>query len=119
MADDARTALNTLETCGNDHCQRLGHYLRADHLPIGSLGYEDVFYPLRHHHGDALALELPPCVGRATLVWGRGDFIYRVEADRLLSDWPQIDPFSLWRRIQADGAEIDVTVLEPAATEAP
>jgi len=119
MADDDRTALDILETCHNDHCQRLGHYHRNDYLPISGFGYEDVFYPLRHHHHDDLALELPPRVGGATLVWGRGDFIYRVDASLKLSDWPQIDPFDLWRRIQADRADIDVTVLEPEVGRPP
>jgi hypothetical protein len=115
MADRHRTVSDILHTCDNDHCRRLGESLHADRVAIDDLGYEDVFYPLRHHHRDGLALELASKAGGATLVWGRGDFIYQVKIGLPRSDWPQVDPTPFWRDIRDGTADVDVVVLEVAA----
>lgn len=73
--DGAEAAELRLGWCtDNDHCDALYRYVRGA-LDAESLSYEDVFYPLRHHHG-----EIAHRVDLETLTywvrWGSGDYLY-------------------------------------------
>ena len=115
MADHHRTAGDVLGACDNDHCRRLGEFLHAERVTTDRLGWEDVFYPLRHHHRAGLALELASRAGGATLVWDRGDLIYQVRLGLPRSDWPQVDPTEFWMDIEDGRTDVDVRIVEAAA----
>lgn len=115
MADQHLTAADVLGTCDNDHCRALDYVRRDQRMSGESLSWEDVFYPLRHHHRDGLALELTAKADGAALVWGRGDLIYRVNPGLPRSDWPQVDPFEFWMDITDGVADVDVRIVEAAA----
>lgn len=112
MSDDTPTAADVL--CReNEHCQRLLEAVRGPGpIKADELGYEDVFYPLRHHHRDGLVLELT--VGsiddKCFLRWGPGDFIYR--RWEFETKEARIDPFKVWQGIQNGALDPLVTIDE-------
>jgi len=110
MTDD--DALDVLASCQDDNCQRLFQYLVDDGVSIDDLGYEDVFYPLRDHHDDGLAIEVTRRGETSRYVWGAGDLVYDVETEARTFE-TAVDPFPISRTIRHDPlADFDVTIVE-------
>lgn len=106
-----QTALDVLWGCWeNDHCPALLSYLKG-YQDSESLSYEDVFYPLRHHHDEGLALSVTDGHGTEEYVWGSGDFIFLAEEERQVMAHA-IDPVRLWSSLQMDGVSFDVVRLD-------
>jgi hypothetical protein len=117
-ATEDRTAVGVLGECSNEHCQALAEALTNKSVLFETLSYEDVFYPLRHHHREDLRLRLDvqePAI-TAFLKWGAGDFIYRRWASQ--ETWSQVDPFPIFDGIQAGRLDVDVTIVDDEAQEA-
>lgn len=116
-ADGRQTAGDVLEGCrGADECHTLLLFLNGQ-LEVSDLGYEDVFYPLRHHHREGLALRLTH--GETVvheLEWGSGDFIYEVD-DPDKNFRSAIDPYSRYEEVQAGQYGLDVVVIDAAREE--
>jgi len=109
MTSDAESVL---QACENKHCRWLYCYLVDENIGTDQLDYEDVFYPLRHHHADGLALELTTPNGTTRrYVWGSGDFIH-LAGDLRQTFETAIDPFPLWEAIERGEATPDVTIVE-------
>jgi len=119
VADRHRTAGDILGSCDNRHCQALYQYHEDNGIHVDQLGYEDVFYPLRHHHRDGLALKIEWGLSTDRLVWGPGDLIYRASDDTRTME-TAVDTAGLWTQLNHDRFEaVTLTVLEADATEAP
>lgn len=110
MTDE--TVADILGGCTNDHCLTLGDYLFTDDTSLDDLGYEDVFYPLRCHHDEGLALELGWNHGVVALVWGSGDFIYKVNGAGPQKPANAVDPFIYWGDIQRGNYSLDTTIVD-------
>jgi len=113
-----RTAVNVLRSCSlSTNCTNLRDYL-VGRKTLNDLGYEDVFYPLRCHHGDGLALEVDyDHVSTITYVWGAGDLIYNISDDRRMME-TAVEAGPVWREIDNGAADIDVMIIEDEAQEA-
>lgn len=107
-------AERVLAACENDHCLTLlDVHVGAE--AVENVGYEDVFYPLRHHHREGLALVYDIGIGEpTTAVWGAGDLIYDVEdEERTLQS--ALDPMIMWRNIDGGYVDVDVVVIDAEA----
>lgn len=117
MTPDLDETLSILGSCDNDHCSALGQFLVDTDVPVEALGYEDVFYPLRHHHQDGLGLRFTWNDMTETLVWGAGDFIYRAD-DQVRTMETAVDPFDVYTLLQTGTASaVTVTIVDEATAE--
>lgn len=111
-------ALDVLGRCQDSrNCHNLQGYL-LDMKTLDELGYEDVFYPLRHHHAEGLAIQLAyGQSGVMTLVWGGGDLIFPAEEEHKVMS-RAINPFARFEELQRGVCELDVVVLDDHRPEA-
>lgn len=104
--------VDVLSGCPNRHCGMLLGYLKTDIVQLEDLDYEDVFYPLRHHHADGLALRVTDGRALQDYVWGGDDCIYFAEEERQVMA-NAINPFHLWSSLQMSGVSFDIVIHEP------
>jgi len=106
-------AVDVLDGCENEHCQRLLNYVHDPGVTIDALDYEDVFWPLRHHRQDGLTVRLSKAgVVVLELQYGAGDFIYHADDDTRTIE-TALKPFVLWEIMQEGILAVEVTVIEP------
>lgn len=116
MTADTPDPAAVLDGCPEENCQLLHQYLLEDGLTAEDLDYEDVFYPLRCHHREGMALELSGPAGDRRYVWGSGDLIYPVDVDDQTFE-TSVDPFALWASITQDPFEAFRPVVVDAARQ--
>lgn len=112
MTDPHEQAMAVLADCREaDECTALLGYLRDD-LPRDALDYEDLFFPLRHHAHDGVALEVlhyGELIER--LRWGSGDLVFPVDEDgELLRN--SVDPIWYWQHFSDGRFDVRPTIVE-------
>lgn len=95
MSDPDETVADVLGTCDNEHCQALSSSLELRAADGSALGYEDVFYPARHHAHDGVVLHVDLPDSHVYIEWGSGDLFYRLEDDKRTFQ-SAVDPGPLW-----------------------
>jgi hypothetical protein len=103
--------VTTLRGCRrSDHCHRLAEVVTGA-ATVDSLGFEDLFYPMRCHHDDGLVLRVEGPSGQNWLQYGSGDLFYWMTDDERTME-SAVDPFELWDAISPGSVEVDPVLVE-------
>jgi len=103
---EAETVADILDRCSSSaECDILQEYMTGQ-FPRSSLGYEDLFYPLRCHADDGLVLEVDVPGPSWYIEYGAGDLFYQLSDDKRTLE-TAVDPFPLWDQFKA--GNIDLT----------
>lgn len=111
VRDAVQPLLTTLRGCRrSDHCHRLAEVVTGA-ATVDSLGYEDLFHPLRCHREDGLVLRVEGPSGQNWLQYGSGDLFYWMTDDERTME-SAVDPFELWDAIEPGSVEVEPVLVE-------